>query len=78
MIKKQSYIINSTLKRNNLNNYSSRNLLSNDQRLGYIDDDRYLISDYIQTNNLGKFFKTKYSDFFGFLGIPVQYRDEYF
>lgn len=80
MTRKQSYITPITIRTNSflLNPHSNRSLLTNDQRISNMDNDRYLISDYAYSNNLGKFYKTRYADLFGFLNIPVQYPEEDF
>lgn len=78
MIKKQSYISNSTLKKNLFNDYTIRSELNNDQRLTYMDDDRYLISDYTSSNNLGKFFKTRHTNFFSYMNLANNFIDDDF
>jgi hypothetical protein len=61
---KQSYIINPTIKRNIKTNCICREALVNEERVNNMDDERYLISRYENTENLTKFYKTRYSNFF--------------
>lgn len=65
MTNKQSYIINSTIKTNIRTNCICREKkLVNQERFNNMDDDRYMISTYDSTQNLTKFYKTRYSNFF--------------
>jgi hypothetical protein len=64
MTSKQSYIINPTIKTNIKTNCICREKLVNQERFNNMDDDRYMISTYDSTQNLTKFYKTRYSDFF--------------
>jgi hypothetical protein len=64
MTNKQSYIINSTIKTNIKTNCICRETLVNEERVNNMDDERYMISTYDSTENLTKFFKTRYSNFF--------------
>jgi hypothetical protein len=64
MTSKQSYIIHSTIKNNIKTNCICRETLVNDERVNNMDDDRYLIHTYDSTENLTKFYKTRYSNFF--------------
>ena len=64
MTSKQSYVINPTIKTNIKTNCIFREKLFNQERFNNIDDDRYIISTYDSTQNLTKFYKTRYSDFF--------------
>jgi hypothetical protein len=66
MTNKQSYIINSTIKTNIKTNCICRKKLVNQERLNNMDDDRYIIESYNSTQNLTKFYKTRYSNFFNF------------
>jgi hypothetical protein len=64
MTNKQSYIIHSTIKNNIKTNCICREKLVNQERLNNMDDERYMISKYDNTENLTKFYKTRYSNFF--------------
>jgi hypothetical protein len=64
MTSKQSYVINPTIKTNIKTNCICREKLVNQERVNNMDDDRYIISTYDSTQNLTKFYKTRYSDFF--------------
>ena len=64
MTNKQSYIIHSTIKNNIKPNCFCREKLINQERLNNMDDERYMISKYDSTENLTKFYKTGYSNFF--------------
>ena len=64
MTNKQSYIINSTIKTNIRTNRICREKLVNEERVNNMDDDRYMISTYDSTQNLTKFYKTRYSNLF--------------
>jgi hypothetical protein len=64
MTNKQSYIINSTIKTNIKTKCICREKLVNQERFDNMDDDRYLINTYDSTENLTKFYKTRYSNFF--------------
>jgi hypothetical protein len=64
MTSKQSYVINPTIKTNIKTNCICREKLVNQERVNNMDDDRYIISNYDSTQNLTKFYKTRYSDFF--------------
>jgi hypothetical protein len=64
MTNKQSYIINSTIKTNIKTNCICRQTLTNEERINNMDDERYMISNYNSTENLSKFYKTRYSNFF--------------
>jgi hypothetical protein len=64
MTNKQSYIIHSTIKNNIKPNCICREKLVNQERVNNMDDERYLINSYNSTENLTKFYKTRYSNFF--------------
>jgi hypothetical protein len=64
MTSKQSYVINPTIKTNIKTNCICREKLVNQERVNNMDDDRYIISTHDSTQNLTKFYKTRYSDFF--------------
>jgi polygalacturonase len=64
MTNKQSYIINLTIKTNIKTNCICREKLVNQERFDNMDDERYMISTYNSTENLTKFYKTRYSNFF--------------
>jgi hypothetical protein len=64
MTNKQSYIINPTIKNNIKTNCICREKLINQERFNNMDDERYMISKYDSTENLTKFYKTRYSNFF--------------
>ena len=64
MTNKQSYIFNATIKNNIKTNCICRETLVNEERANNMDDERYLISRYESTENLTKFYKTRYSNFF--------------
>ena len=62
MTNKQSYIIHPTTKTNIKTNCICRKKLVNQERFNNIDDERYLISNYDSTQNLTKFYKTRYGN----------------
>jgi hypothetical protein len=64
MTNKRAYIIYPTTKNNIKTNCICREKLINQERFNNMDDERYMISKYDSTENLTKFYKTKYSNFF--------------
>jgi hypothetical protein len=62
MTNKKSYIIYPTTKNNIKTNCICRKKLVNQERFNNIDDERYLINRYDSTQNLTKFYKTRYSN----------------
>lgn len=73
MTDKHLYINHPTVKKNIKTNCFCRERLCNEERIINMDnDERYMINSYDSTENLTKFFKTKYSDFFTFLN-PKNY-----
>ena len=65
MTSKTSYIIHPTIKKNIKTNCFCRERLVNQERVINMDsDDRYIIRTYDSTENLTKFYKTRYTDFF--------------
>jgi hypothetical protein len=65
MTNKQSYIVHPTIKKNIKINSFSRERLVNEERVNNMgNDDRYIIRTYDSTENLTKFYKTRYTDFF--------------
>ena len=65
MTNKQAYIIHPTIKKHIKINCFCRETLVNEERVSNIgNDDRYVIRSYDSTENLTKFYKTRYTDFF--------------
>ena len=65
MTNKQSYVIYSTIKKNIKTDCFCRERLINEERVNNMgNDDRYIIRTYDSTENLTKFYKTRYIDFF--------------
>jgi hypothetical protein len=65
LIKKQNFITHPTIKKNIKTNCICRETLVNEERILNMDnDERYIIRSYDSTENLTKFYKTRYCDFF--------------
>jgi hypothetical protein len=65
MTSKTSYIIKPTIKKNIKTNCFCREIMINEERVNNMgNDDRYVIRTYDSTENLTKFYKTRYNDFF--------------